>query len=1558
MPSLRDMPDLVMNHILDYCDVRSIFSLRKVSHKLLNHIDAVIPSLHLSGIKIEVREGSLLLVLSDDIDIQYGSFSLICHAEPVEKKGCIVECNNVTRFLKGENFMDIFRNDLELLLKFQKTDPETLEKVVLQWCDSGDWNEMGVGHSEEEIKCFEEMEKNSREAMMNPLTTIFEEIVAKQGVSLKARTFETRGVLPKEAKSLLKLLQPGTLKCIKIHDPHFSRVRGNDTRGYKDHIVNLSGIEELDQWKQAEEFYTTRFYISKYDVQMYFQAFLKSSNFQNFNMLIPKKITDLNNRIQRIQESNFWVTQLTEVFGEARITEQERDYDWTRKTKDSDRALRVVVTRLYGSMNEEISEVLFFMIFLTSGSFLSVLTAYSPVHIDFYVSTMTYVYQLLPPSKLNHRITAIHIHWATRAIHLQLSFSQAPNLYFLEYKEDENNPKCSQLVSEKYGETENEMTIEGKDFVTVFYEDIKYIVMNQKLILGTFDINVQKEEEYRKYWNTRNESKQLVPLCQWIQETVEIKGEKIQVALFFMHGNVDQSIVMESCLDRKTVNNITLNVEDDLRKVVELDHWRSEEKKRFEVYVNFYGTIGSEEDVNLVIEAFSRYPFLQDITVIADSLDPSKICEFLKIPFVWDDTRRIKHQIPGDEKIEIRLTEGVDDLEFYRKWESGHRPLFTTFVDGFYPNISRVQGDRSNWMRVFTNTTILEVILDYAQGFGINNLRRTCHPIQDTIDYLKPSPMIDHLYIGLPESNMLTCVIKLGNGIERSVHYDQQENTCVVFMRVNQMKFPGESYQNLFLKHLKENLKFQKAPMKEIHFDYFIMVEAAEFSEFLKLVEEYLKTRNQPIRVKKFIMTTSTQDDLVSVLPYLCSWSLKTIEVKSRYEEKLESGVDKLVVLDQWRQAEELLMREDTITTPLGEIGLEGFQKADVLLSTISSRDVFELKTKLLISSIFQKLKISFNNSTIDGLIYDLLGRPSPYGYYLEYHQGEKNTKIICQRNGRTESELEVKDKGFMEIFYEDLKVILTEHHLFLDFFTINVELEEEYRKYWSTCGVSQNLCDWIRRVTNFKKIQAENLKFVGNVDQAISILNCFQDTKTIKLDLKKKDVKLKILLDSDFWNRNFNKFKLDLVLEEVTEDNLSAVKEAFFRSPAFTNISITTTVLDKTPIYKIFGTSFVVDPIFLNLTTQIPIPPGGDEQLHISVLKMFQMIDFSRVKNGNLVYIPYMPGLPEEESDFLMVADSKKDWLKVFANPLILEGILKYANLFGIHLLRKLCHPIRLCVNLVKPDPQIKSIFISLEDSTTIDFKVTLKNLHVKLIRYEQEGDGCAISVYLVYTQRIAGVDFKKAFLNHLVDNLKNQKSSLEEFRLDFEDYDGSDFLEVFEDTVRNGSIKTEKLITTVQNQSDLLKLFPRLSSLKSISLESSTGKALMLDIDEVSKLEQWRQAEELKLDNIVVSTAVCNMEIVHFKKADIMKLLTIPTFKRLQISFKNSLIDGTFYQLMGAPFTMTIHKSIFYYKIPNDPDFALHILYLSTRKSITFSRVEISVVPANGFEENRVEN
>ncbi|KAF1755165.1 hypothetical protein GCK72_021734 [Caenorhabditis remanei] len=374
MPSLPDLPGLVMNHILDYCDVRSIFSLRKVSPDLRNHIDDVIPSLHLSGIKIEVREGFLFLVLSDDIEIKYGSFSRMCYendddeAEPVERKGCKVECNNMKHFLEGENFMDVFRNDLELLLKFQKADPETLERVVLQWCDDEDWCAIRTIHQEEIIKSLEEIEKNERNAMMNPLKTIFEEIAAKQGVSLKARTFETRGVFIEEAKSLLKLFQPGTLKCIKIHDPHLSPVKRTFTRNYiatirnPIYIVTLNGIEDLNQWKQADELDTNGFHITARDLVESFghfsrgkvelsgatgeeifnlmQAFLKSPNFKNFELTIPQSIIHMMEEYSR-------VTELSNVLGPARVTrrgEQDgrRVFEWTLRNPDFDSAVILV----------------------------------------------------------------------------------------------------------------------------------------------------------------------------------------------------------------------------------------------------------------------------------------------------------------------------------------------------------------------------------------------------------------------------------------------------------------------------------------------------------------------------------------------------------------------------------------------------------------------------------------------------------------------------------------------------------------------------------------------------------------------------------------------------------------------------------------------------------------------------------------------------------------------------------------------------------------------------------------------------------------------------------------------------------------------------------------------------------------------------------------------------------------------------------------------------------------------------------------------------------------
>ncbi|KAF1755164.1 hypothetical protein GCK72_021733 [Caenorhabditis remanei] len=239
------MPALVMNRILSGCDIRAIFSLQKVSCDLRDFIGEVIPCIHLTYIQVEVRVHEICLILSNDqenITIRYQ------HNE----NGCKVEFNGRKHVLDKENFIEIFAKDLSLILKHQS--PKTvLEVFSFQCWDHEDWYERQRG--QRSFDCLSVIDNDGAECLMKPLVEqISEEIVEQQVGTITARTLETYGIFPRHTKSILKLFRPGTLKHIKIYDPH--RIRIENNKGYtsdEDYSVELDRIYDLEQWKQAEE---------------------------------------------------------------------------------------------------------------------------------------------------------------------------------------------------------------------------------------------------------------------------------------------------------------------------------------------------------------------------------------------------------------------------------------------------------------------------------------------------------------------------------------------------------------------------------------------------------------------------------------------------------------------------------------------------------------------------------------------------------------------------------------------------------------------------------------------------------------------------------------------------------------------------------------------------------------------------------------------------------------------------------------------------------------------------------------------------------------------------------------------------------------------------------------------------------------------------------------------------------------------------------------------------------------------------------------------------------
>ncbi|CAO4381409.1 unnamed protein product [Caenorhabditis nigoni] len=235
------------------------------------------------------------------------------------------------------------------------------------------------------------------------------------------------------------------------------------------------------------------------------------------------------------------------------------------------------------------------------------------------------------------------------------------------------------------------------------------------------------------------------------------------------------------------------------------------------------------------------------------------------------------------------------------------------------------------------------------------------------------------------------------------------------------ISFPGEDYKSICFNDIEKTLNYQMECMKELTIwyngpcmtDEIILTNQMnfvahlmsigggklpefelmhlrdhheEFADLSRRIGEILKRRETPLKTRKFSMGPSSQMEVMEILPAIDSNYLKCIELlfPSEYEPLLEhSGVtelpfqvDQLSQIIQWKNAEDLISKYLTITTPIQEMNILHFVNLDILVKTLSSEDVFYLKTKLLNSPNFQKFKIWFRESAIDESLTTLIGAP------------------------------------------------------------------------------------------------------------------------------------------------------------------------------------------------------------------------------------------------------------------------------------------------------------------------------------------------------------------------------------------------------------------------------------------------------------------------------------------------------------------------------------------------------------------------------------------------------
>ncbi|CAO4381628.1 unnamed protein product [Caenorhabditis nigoni] len=124
MSSLSEMPELVMENIIWFSDFRSVLTLRQVCRDFRNFIDDLndskLPDSKFTKIELisEKNENKIMLDFLDSED----SFYRIEYSESENSR----KFQEKTTYLENSNIVDVAIRDLELILKFQKSNLECL----------------------------------------------------------------------------------------------------------------------------------------------------------------------------------------------------------------------------------------------------------------------------------------------------------------------------------------------------------------------------------------------------------------------------------------------------------------------------------------------------------------------------------------------------------------------------------------------------------------------------------------------------------------------------------------------------------------------------------------------------------------------------------------------------------------------------------------------------------------------------------------------------------------------------------------------------------------------------------------------------------------------------------------------------------------------------------------------------------------------------------------------------------------------------------------------------------------------------------------------------------------------------------------------------------------------------------------------------------------------------------------------------------------------------------------------------------------------------------------
>ncbi|CAO4381277.1 unnamed protein product [Caenorhabditis nigoni] len=201
-----------------------------------------------------------------------------------------------------------------------------------------------------------------------------------------------------------------------------------------------------------------------------------------------------------------------------------------------------------------------------------------------------------------------------------------------------------------------------------------------------------------------------------------------------------------------------------------------------------------------------------------------------------------------------------------------------------------------------------------------------------------------------------------------------------------------------------------------------------------------------------------------------------------------------------------------------------------------------------------------------------------------------------------------------------------------------------------------------------------------------------------------------------------------------------------------------------------------------------------------------------------------------------------------------VLSTILKEVDLYTVLVLRKVCVDLRNFIEDHKPESKIDHVSVTV-NLDSVHFTMPFNTINVI---YEKRNNGCYIIGKYGYNKKqvlVENSDFLELFLDDFKIVLNNQKMPIPHFYFNFKEAMANEFLQKLDQSLKTWDhhVPVKRLYMGTCDQKEVVTLVSNLNSQLLESFEISCSESMKMAIDEIVRLEHWKNLKQIEMSNLV---------------------------------------------------------------------------------------------------------